>query len=193
MNITEENLVRELNRRNEDALRFLIDQYGGRILGLIHRLMDSYPNDQEDCLNDVFLTIWDNISSFDEGKSSFSTWLMAVARYRILKYCRDHRKYQQPYIDISDLDLEDPERSDSLLLNEIQYEEFQLLLRSLSEKDRGIFTERFWYESSYEEIQLKTGLSQSALYSRISRGMRKLRETIPHPLVSHRSGECHDE
>lgn len=176
--IGDENLAEELQRGNEQALRYLIDRYGGRIHGMVRRMMAQMPNDWEDCLNEIFLAVWTHCDSYDAERAAFESWLMAVAKYQILKYIRDHRRIPMENID------EVPEASERdaamTVFDETEYEEFRNLLRALPERDRSLFTDLFWHEHTYEEIRQKTGESRSSLYTRVSRGKKRLREEMEH-------------
>src|SRR5207342_2071922 len=44
----------------------------------------------EDVLSEVFLDVWRQAGRF-EGRSSVSTWLLAIARYKALSACRRRR------------------------------------------------------------------------------------------------------
>lgn len=77
--ITQENLVAQLKGGSKLAFDYLYKQYSGALYGIIVRIV----NDQEsanDALQDTFVKIWKNISSFDESKGSLFTWMLNIAR-----------------------------------------------------------------------------------------------------------------
>ena len=88
MRIGENNYIEQLSLHNEAALIYVIDTYGGLLKSVISKHLFVMPDRVEECLNDVLLNIWENISSFDESRSSFKNWVAAVAKYRAIDYLR---------------------------------------------------------------------------------------------------------
>ncbi len=64
----------------------------------------------------------------------------------------------------------------SRLFDEEEMLEFQKLLEILSEEDRQIFTALFWHEKSYEEVGQEMNMPVDRVYSRVSRGKKKLKK-----------------
>ena len=55
LKITEKNLAEQLKRKNEDALEFVVQNYGGTIKNIISRILYLYPQDAEECLYDSIM------------------------------------------------------------------------------------------------------------------------------------------
>ena len=79
MKIGEKNYIQQLQLHNEKALMYVIDEYGGLLMAIIRKHLFSQPQKQEECFDDVLLKIWQNISDFDESRSSFKNWAAAIA------------------------------------------------------------------------------------------------------------------
>lgn len=175
MKVTKENYVRLMQRGNEKALKYFIEQDGWIVKSIICTKMSAYRDSQEECMNDVFLAIWRNVGKYDEGRAAFTTWVAAITRYVILNYMRKLKRkmYEE---DISVLDIIGEE--DVAYQDYDEEAEFQELLHCLNEEDREIFTRLFLYEQSREEISRETGISTSRLYNKISRGKKKLRRSL---------------
>ena len=62
------------------------------------------------------------------------------------------------------------------MFDEEEMLEFQKLLEILSKEDRQIFTALFWYEKSYEEVGQEMNMPVDRVYSRVSRGKKKLKK-----------------
>jgi RNA polymerase sigma-70 factor (ECF subfamily) len=69
-------LVRELRNGNEKAFEELINRYSAKAFSLASRLTRN-KEDAEEVLQDVFVTVYRKINSFEE-KSSFSSWLYRI-------------------------------------------------------------------------------------------------------------------
>lgn len=171
---SDEWIIAQLSLQEEDGLVTLIDQYAPLLKSIIRKHLYALPNHQDECLNDVFLAIWNHIHQYDSNKSSFKNWICAIARYRSIntlkKYSKDitvdswNEQMEQAY--------SQTDQPFSKELWEIQLAE---LLEPLNEKDRALFKDMLESNHTTEEIAQKYHLSQGALYNRISRGKAKLK------------------
>ena len=125
-------------------------------------------------MNDIFLAVWRNVDRYTREKASFRTWLTAVARYQVLSHIRDIRYHD--YVSLDDVEPVGDSDVKSRLFDEEEMLEFQKLLEILSEEDRQIFTALFWHEKSYEEVGQEMNMPVDRVYSRVSRGKKKLKK-----------------
>jgi len=75
--LSEQDLVAQLRSRDEVAFEALLARYQGKV----YRLALSFTKNREDAeeiLQDVFLSVYRKIASFD-GRSAFGTWLYRIA------------------------------------------------------------------------------------------------------------------
>ena len=78
---------------------FLYDNYSAALFGVIVRIVESVPpspldrENAEDVLQEVFIKIWKNISSYDPSKGKLYTWLINIARNAAIDSLRvkDHK------------------------------------------------------------------------------------------------------
>lgn len=175
MKVTEDNYVKLMKQGNEKALQYFIEHYGWIVKSIVCAKLPGHEPEQEECMNDVFLAIWENVAHYDSERAAFTTWVSAVTRYRILNY---RRKLQNAeWEDIDGLQIVDGLDVEEQFLIEEQ-EEFQSLLRGLSDEDQEIFMRLFWDEQDHDEISQEMNIPKSRLYNRISRGKKKLRRMI---------------
>lgn len=171
---TEDNYVVGLQAKNEKALKFFIEHDGWIVKSIVHKMMAKYQDKQEECMNDIFLAVWKNVDRYTGEKASFRTWLTAVARYQVLSHIRDIRYHD--YVSLDDVEPVGDSDVKSRLFDEEEMLEFQKLLEILSEEDRQIFTALFWHEKSYEEVGQEMNMPVDRVYSRVSRGKKKLKK-----------------
>ena len=100
--------------------------------------------------------------------------LTAVARYQVLSHIRDIIYHD--YVSLDDVEPVGDSDVKSRLFDEEEMLEFQKLLEILSKEDRQIFTALFWYEKSYEEVGQEMNMPVDRVYSRVSRGKKKLKK-----------------
>jgi len=77
--ISEEEIVKMLRDKNEKAVRYLYDHYSKALLGLAFRIVQSQEI-AEEILQETFVKIWVNASSYDETKGKLYTWMLNIAR-----------------------------------------------------------------------------------------------------------------
>lgn len=174
MKITEKNYIQQLQLHNEEALIYVIDMYGGLLKAVIRKHLFTMPHKQEECMNDVLLSIWEHAASFDAKKNNFKNWAAAIARYEAIDYLRKYKR------DLEQLCMDDVTAAENdrmleqLIEGELSREVEQLLL-CLKPLDRKIFMKLFVEEESVEQISEDTGLPRDVIYNRVSRGKRKMR------------------
>ena len=49
----------------------LIDNYGGIIASVVRNHLGTLINYEEECINDVLLSIWESINGYDKDKNTF--------------------------------------------------------------------------------------------------------------------------
>ena len=88
----EQELVAQLLQQNDQAFSYLYDNYSPALFGVISQII---PNSEiaADVLQDVFVSIWKKISSYDETKGRLFTWMLNIARNAAIDRLRS-RSYQ---------------------------------------------------------------------------------------------------
>ena len=176
MKINEENFVIQLRLKNEQALDFVIDNYGYVIKAVIKKHLYNLESVQEECINDVFLGIWNNINYFDEDKSSFKNWIIGISKFKSIDYKRKYLK-ELENSNIDDLDIAKDDFTEELVRNELS-REVEELMECLKEKDREIFLKLYVEEKEMDRVSEETGLKRAVIYNRVSRARKKLKEVF---------------
>lgn len=173
----ESNFITQLQLKNEKALEYVISEYSWVIKTVIRKKMGSLPHYQEECINDVLLAVWEHIDSFDPKKNSFQNWLAGVTRYKALDYVRKYiNRQQEESIEFAE-DKED-ERAKLEFQKQEMKEEIQEILSWLSVEDGMLFRKAFLEEKDIATISEETGINKTVIYSRISRGKKKIRRHL---------------
>ena len=82
-------LINRMAAGDQAAMRALFASYHLRIFRFVLQFVKAEAV-AEELANEVFLDIWRNAGKY-EGRSSASTWLLAIARNRALSYLRKKR------------------------------------------------------------------------------------------------------
>lgn len=176
MKIGEHNFVQQLMRHNEKALDYVMNEYGGLVKAVICKQLGGRPDLQEECLNDVFWQVWENIEHFDMEKGNFKNWIAGVARYRSIDVLRKYRRRIQEGQMQEIEDLEGKNEIEKILERELS-EETENLLQCLKPVDRKIFIDLYVEEKSVEEVAEDVQMTKQDIYNHVSKGRKKLRKT----------------
>ncbi|CEI74015.1 MULTISPECIES: sigma-70 family RNA polymerase sigma factor [Romboutsia] len=169
----DELIIKYIRKRKEEGMEMLIDSYRGLITSVIRRHLGVLINYEEECVSDVLLSIWDSIKSFDKSKNDFKNWVCAISKYKAIDY---KRKYISK-IETTDISQELYYIDTDLMKAEIE-EEIKEILSHLNDKDRELFIKHYLEGESLESIAVKNNAKVSNLYNRLSRGRKRIRESI---------------
>lgn len=79
VNISEEELVSRLQAQDKNAFAILYDNYSSSLYGIVLKIVQT-SEVAEDVLQEAFVKIWKNISSYDKSKGRLFTWMLNIAR-----------------------------------------------------------------------------------------------------------------
>lgn len=176
MRINESNFIKELRKSNQNALDYLMDQYGALIKSIVMKVLWIYRDEfmVDECISDILIAIWNNIDKYDETKGSFKNWICTIARYKAVDTYRKHK---------SSVDSEDiPDNLNPIMAAEDEYliqNDKKVLLKlidEMDEPDRTIFVMKFFLGESTKKIGETVNLTVGAVNTRISRGREKLKQ-----------------
>jgi RNA polymerase sigma-70 factor (ECF subfamily) len=86
---TDEELVKQILRRDERALGAVYDRYGRLVYTIALRITGDREA-AEEVVQDVFQAVWQGVSSF-QPSGSFPAWLTGIARHRAIDLTRSRR------------------------------------------------------------------------------------------------------
>lgn len=173
----DELLIRYLKKKKEKGLEMLIQKYGGLIISIVENRLYNFENYHEECVNDILLGIWDNISSFN-GKGSFKNWICTICKYKTIDYKRKYLITKQ-IRNIDELDIVDSTSSveDVIIKKELK-EELLDIINSLNEKNRELFIKYYFNEEDIKMISSDLNLTSNQIYNRLSKGRKFIRNAF---------------
>lgn len=177
MKADDKNFIALLRAHREEGILYVIETYGGYLKSIVRKRLSSFPDRTEECMNDIFLGIWQNIGSFDESRGSFLNWASGVARLESVDMLRRILR-EKSTVPIEDVEI--PQEDDALLavVERELSEETEEILDCLSDKDRELFRRIFMEEEEPETAGRAMGLSRDNVYVRIFRGKKKIRNKV---------------
>lgn len=169
-----------------DTLAFdlLVVRHRQLVLGIARRLMGNSDR-ADDVVQQTFMKAFVKLSSF-QFRSSFSTWLVSIARNEALMWHRNaQRSREVAIVQVTrageTLPMDFPDRRPNPELGYCRKESYKLLLSALGRLNPDIRTVIELCdldEQTNTEVALQLGISVPALKSRRVRGRARLRRKL---------------
>ena len=172
--------IERVLRGDTAEFRFLVQRYQQPVISMIRHLTGR-TTDCEDIAQEVFLSAFRHLRSFDPERSRFSTWLFTIARNKSINALRRIRPTPLP-------DDPTPQRfggpAEELDRKEI-FRELDRALRELPERQRRAFVLAEFEGLPYDQIAQIECADLGTIKSRIHRAKEKLQ----HALAKYRENE----
>jgi RNA polymerase sigma-70 factor, ECF subfamily len=141
----------------------------------VYRWLLRFVTDQtlaEDLLSEAFLAVWRQAGRF-EGRSSFSTWLLSIARFKALSAWR--RRTEAELDEKIEATVADPSNDPEAVLQENERSELlRQALTRLSLEHREVIDLVYYHEKSVEECAQILGIPAATVKTRMFYARKKL-------------------
>ena len=161
-------LVRAARAGDQEAFRALMQRHQARLLRLVGRFVGS-REDAEDVVQEAFIAAYRQMGRF-RGDASFGTWLGRIAIYKALKVARRERRATPLEGNPARQSADEPDRAAAIAVREA--------VARLPEKLRLPVVLRFWQGLSGKEIAEMLGWKQSTVWTRLYRGLERLKREL---------------
>ncbi|MEL7021235.1 MAG: sigma-70 family RNA polymerase sigma factor, partial [Bacteroidota bacterium] len=131
----DDQIIQFLHQNDQQAIGMIYDKYGAALYGVVTKIVKS-DTIAEDVMQDAFVKIWKNASTYDRTKGKLFTWLLNITRNTAIDRIRS-AKYRHAQKSIS---LDNSVYNDSSLSTETQVDHIGLdkVLHSLDDKYRVV-------------------------------------------------------
>lgn len=175
--MSQQELLRLLQQKDQVAFAKLETQFGPLLRYCIRAILPD-PREQEECLADLFVQIWNRIDSYDPSKGEFPAWIATLARNAALNRARTLQRKQGNLEELSDT-LPDPSPTpEELLLRKERAKRIRAAADALPRSDRLLFYREYYYLQPTAQIAAELGLSLRAVEGRLYRLRQKLRKEL---------------
>ena len=169
-------IVELIKQRDEKGITLLGTYYSPLMRYIVSPILKD-KSEQEDCISEITMKIWDSISSFDPQKGSFNAWITAISRNCALSRLKSIRPTVSTEDIPTDLPSSDPTPEEALIIKERQ-EQLINALKQLSQKDRTIFYRKYYYMQSTAQIASEMSTTERAVEGKLYRIKKKLRKIL---------------
>jgi RNA polymerase sigma-70 factor (ECF subfamily) len=174
----DEKIIELIQKKGDMELGFqlLMRSYQERIYWQIRRLVTGH-DDANDVLQNTFIKIYKGIGKF-KGEAKLYTWIYRIAVNESLNFIRKRKKMQGVSIDEEDLNLAERLKSDPYFEGDEVEIKFQEALNRLPEKQKAVFSLRYYDEMPYQEMSQVLGTSIGALKASYHHAIKKMEEYL---------------
>ena len=176
--VEEKELVTALQTEaaKEAAFRELVSQYKERLYRQIRNMVLNH-DDADDVLQNTFIKIFRNIDSF-KGESKLHTWMYRIAANESITFLNKKAKRNNISIDnVKDNAVRKLE-SDVYFEGDAIQLQFQKAIATLPERQRLIFTMKYFEDHTFEELSAILETSVGGLKSSYHIAVKKITEFI---------------
>ena len=160
----------------EKAYTALIRKYQERLYWHVRRMVVEHE-DANDVLQNVFIRVWNGLENFREDAQLF-TWLYRIATNECLSFLEQQKR--KAVVSLSDIEttLENKVKADKDFdANKLEWK-LQVAIQQLPEKQRIVFTLRYYDEMPYEQMSQVLDTSEGALKASYHHAVKKIEEYI---------------
>ena len=175
--VTDNEIIRlYCDGRQEEAFNGIVNAYTERLYWHVRRFLCSHE-DTNDLLQDIFIKIWAALPTF-RGDAKLYTWLYRIATNEVLNHLRKKRFKALVSLDFSSPAREKIVDDDAHFNGTHLQRELHKAIQRLPEKQRVVFSLRYFDEMKYEDISEITGTSVGALKASYHHAYNKVKEDI---------------
>ncbi len=164
-------VVKRIAGGDKRALETLYTRHSGRTFKFLFRLTADRAA-AEDLTHDVFLEVWRGANRF-EARSSVTTWILSIARYKALDARRKRRSLSE-----HDLPGRTEPTPEMTAMESSTGDYMRACLTKLSEEHREIIDLVYYHEKSVKEAGEILGIPENTVKTRMFYARKKLKEML---------------
>ncbi len=157
------------SKKWEKVFEILVKEYQQDLYWHLRKILVSHDS-TNDCLQNTFVKIWQNLSKF-KGNSAIYTWMYRIATNEALSHLKKEKKHLSNNLEI--------ELESDVYFNGDEFEKhFALALETLPEKQRIVFQLKYFDEMKYDEMSEVLETSVGALKASYHHAVGKLKKFV---------------
>ena len=178
MKLDDREIINLYNARSESAIVQTNEKYGAYCRAVAFHILRN-NEDSEECVNDTYLRTWNTIPPQDPP--CLRLYLGKITRNLSLdvfkRHCRKKRGSDMLMLFLDELEecLPSNNTTEELVDEVLLVETINRFMASLPERDRTLFSRRYWNMDSVEEIARVCGMDKNTVKVTLYRIRKKLR------------------
>jgi RNA polymerase sigma-70 factor, ECF subfamily len=174
--LADEDLISLVEARDAQAFATLYDRHTRAAYSLAYRMMGERQA-AEDILQEAFLKVWRNASSYRPQRGSVRTWVLSIVHNRSIDQLRHlgSRRRMQEQVEASSPTTQSSEAFAHSWAN-TQREQVREALKSLPEEQLKVVELAYFCGYTHVEIAQLLGLPLGTVKGRMRLGLKKIRD-----------------
>jgi RNA polymerase sigma-70 factor (ECF subfamily) len=170
---SEQELTAALKAKDDKAFSYLYEHYSGSLYSIILQIVKS-PEIASDILQEVFISIWRKIDSYDPVRGRLFTWMLNISRNASIDMLRS-RSYQK-----NQKNQEITDNVYSINQTETTFDSIGLskFMGKLRPEQRVLIELAYFKGYTHDEIAQLEGIPLGTVKTRIRSALLQLREFI---------------
>jgi RNA polymerase sigma-70 factor (ECF subfamily) len=168
-------LIKRIANGDQLAMRTLYARHRVAIYRWLLRLVGDETS-AEDLLSDVFLDVWRKAASF-QGRSSVSTWLLAIARHKALSARRRRADGELDHA-LAPMVVDPADNPELVLQKKSRENLLRHCLAQLSPQHSEVIDLAYYHGKSIKEIAEIVGINEATVKSRAFYARKKLAQLV---------------
>ena len=169
-------IVDQIVAGQKDLFRLLVRQYERAVYGMGLSFFRN-QEDASDFTQEVFLKAYRSLPGF-EGRSRFSTWLYKIAYNTAINEVNRRKEYHSLAEDDVNRIVSNEETPENTAIRNAAKISVQEAIKDLPERFRICIDLFFFYDCSYQEIEVITGIPVNTIKSHVFRAKILLKEKL---------------
>ena len=165
-----------LSGKQESAFSQIVVTYTERLYWHIRRFLCSHE-DSNDLLQDIFIKVWAALPSFRRDAQLY-TWIYRIATNEVLNHLRRQKIRAMISLDSATGILTKKIDEDPYFNGDKMQRELHKAMLKLPEKQRIVFSLRYFDEMKYEDMSQITGTSTGALKATYHIAYNKIKKEL---------------
>ncbi len=172
---SDEALLKRMAGGDKLAMQVLYGRYHVRVFRYVLRMVRNEAS-TEDLISEVFLDVWRQAASF-EGRSSVSTWLLGIARFKALSQLRKRSEAELDE-DYANQIMDEADSPEIGLQKKDKGALIRTCINRLGNDHREIIDLVYYHEKSIEEVSALLQIPANTVKTRMFYARQKLSELL---------------
>lgn len=165
-----------LQKRDNQAFGYLYDHYSGALYSIILQILDD-TEAASDVLQEVFVSIWRKMDSYDHVRGRLFTWMLNIARHAAIDILRS-RSYQQGRKNQITPENVDVETAGFTSQPDIDNIGLKKMVGRLKPEYRVLIELSYFRGYTHEEIAVLEGIPLGTVKTRIRNALIQMRDYL---------------
>ncbi len=158
-----------------EAMELCVERYGPLIWSAAKRFLGT-SHEAEDAVQEIFINLWRDAHRFDQSLGSETTFIMVIARRRLIDWRR--RLGRQPQLAELDSIEDAAEAKETVQESDDEAELAVRLLRSLPSEQQRVIELSLRDGHTHQEISSRLAMPLGTVKTLLRRGVLRLRQAL---------------